>query len=117
MKRKIVYYFLMTVVGVAAFFIGKNSEQLDQTPEKLTVTEVTAESNGLSLEYSDGDTFHNIWIPAERLERQGLVNMENIVDWNTDGEELTVMTQKGYEWYTQKTEEIYKNRLFIPVAK
>lgn len=30
-----------------------------------------------------------------------------IVDWNTDGEELSIMTADGYELYAYKTEDIY----------
>lgn len=30
-----------------------------------------------------------------------------IVDWNTDGEELAIMTADGYELYAYKTEDIY----------
>ena len=116
MKRKIVYCFLMAVVGVAAFFVGKNSGQPDLPAENLKLTEVTAESNGLYLEYTDGNIFHNVWIPTEKLEHAGLINMDNIVDWNTDGEELAVMTEHGYEWYAQQTEEVYQNRLFVPVG-
>ena len=116
MKRKIVYCFLMAVVGVAAFFVGKNSRQPNLTAENLKLTEVTAESNGLYLEYTDGNIFQNVWIPAEKLEHAGLINTENIIDWNTDGKELAVMTENGYEWYAQQTEEVYKNRLFVSVG-
>lgn len=31
----------------------------------------------------------------------------SIVDWNTDGKELAIMTQDGYEMYAYKSENIY----------
>ena len=33
--------------------------------------------------------------------------VEQIVDWNTDGEELAIMTEDDYELYAYKTEDIY----------
>lgn len=33
--------------------------------------------------------------------------VESIVDWNTDGKEISMMTEDGYEYYAYKTEEVY----------
>lgn len=35
------------------------------------------------------------------------INVANIVDWNTDGQELAVFTSDGYEYYAYKSEDIY----------
>lgn len=42
-------------------------------------------------------------------------SINQIVDWNTDGEELSVFTKDGYEFYAYKTEDIYKNKLFVSI--
>ena len=81
------------------------------------LTEMTVESNGLFLEYSDGENFFTHWIPSEDLEKAGLINPANIVDWNTDGTELAFMTEIGYEWYSYKSKDVYKNRAFVPVKR
>ena len=118
MKRKILYILTTAVIGVAAFSIGKISTSVDQpetiqtTPE---LTEMTVESNGLYLEYTDGKTFFTHWIPSENLEKAGLIDTVHIVDWNTDGEELAVITENDYEYYAYKSENIYQNRAFVPV--
>ena len=126
MKRKIAYLTITAVIGVTAFFVGKNFTEPTQQPETVQaetirtapeLMEMTVESGGLYLEYTDGNNFYSYWIPAEDLENAGLINTENIVDWNTDGQELAVMTENGYEWYAYKSAEIYQNRNFVPVEK
>lgn len=44
-------------------------------------------------------------------------SINQIVDWNTDGEELSVFTKDGYEFYAYKTEDIYKNKLFVSIKE
>ena len=124
MKRKILYILTTAVIGVTAFSIGKftaptqpetvHAETIQTAPELI---EITVESNGLFLEYSDGGNFYSYWIPSDDLERAGLINTANIIDWNTDGEELSIMTKNGYEWYAYHSENVYQNRNFIPVEK
>lgn len=41
--------------------------------------------------------------------------VEKIVDFNTNGEELSLMTSDGYELYAYKSQNIYRNRLFVPI--
>lgn len=121
MKRKIAYLTLTAVIGVAAFFVGKNFEkpaqQPETIPENLERIELTAEKYGLYLEYTDGKNFYSFWIDKEDLENAGLIDTANIVDWNTDGEELAVITENDYEYYAYKSENIYQNRAFVPVEK
>lgn len=124
MKRKIAYLITTAVIGMAAFSIGKFSaptepetvqaETVQTAPELM---EMTVENGGLYLEYTDGNNFYSYWIPAEDLEKAGLINTANIVDWNTDGEELAIMTENGYEWYAYQSEDVYQNRNFVPVEK
>ena len=124
MKKKIAYLTITAVIGTAAFSIGKFSaptqpetvqaETIQTAPE---LTEMTVENSGLFLEYTDGNNFYSYWIPTEDLEKAGLINTANIVDWNTDGEELAIMTENGYEWCAYRSENVYQNRNFIPVVE
>lgn len=34
--------------------------------------------------------------------------LDSITDWNTDGKELAIMTDNGYEFYTEKQSPEYK---------
>lgn len=124
MKRKILYLTLTAVVGVTAFFVGKNFTATTTEPEIVQaetihtaseLMEMTVESGGLFLEYTDGENFYSYWIPTEDLENAGLIDTANIIDWNTDGQELAVITENDYEWYAYHSEDIYQNRNFVPV--
>ena len=122
MKKKIAYLTITAVIGVTAFSIGKFStptqpetvqaETIQTAPE---LTEMTVENGGLFLEYTDGNNFYSYWIPTEDLEKAGLIDTANIIDWNTDGTELSVMTENDYEWYAYKSADVYQNRAFVPV--
>lgn len=126
MKRKIAYLTITAVIGVTAFFVGKNfsttptqpeTVQAEETQTDPELLEMTVENGGLYLEYTDGNNFYSYWIPAEDLENAGLINTANIIDWNTNGEELAVITENDYEYYAYKSENIYQNRAFVSVEK
>ena len=90
MKRKIAYLTIMAVIGMTAFFIGKFSaptepetvqpETIQTAPE---LTEMTVESGGLYLEYTDGNNFYSYWIPSEKLADHDLINVNDIKGWET----------------------------------
>ena len=119
MKKKILYAITTAVIGVTAFFVGKNFTVQPAQPETKTpeLMEMTVKNGGLFLEYTDGENFYSYWIPSEDLERAGLIDTANIIDWNTNGEELSVITENDYEYYAYKSENIYENRAFVPVEK
>ena len=126
MKKKIACLTITAAIAVTAFFVGKNFTEPTQQPETVQaetiytapeLTEMTVESNGLYLEYSDGNNFYSYWIPTEDLEKAGLIDTANIMDWNTDGTELAVITENDYEYYAYKSADIYQNRAFVPVEK
>ena len=115
MKKKILYAITTAVIGMAAFSVGKFTASTEPETKAPELTEMTVESNGLFLEYTGGTNFYSYWIPSDDLERAGLIDTANIIDWNTDGEELAIMTENGYEWYAYQSAEIYQNRNFVPV--
>ena len=119
MKKKITYILTTAVIALAAFFVGKNFANQPEQPETKTpeLLEMTVENGGLYLEYTDGENYYTHWISSENLENAGLIDTENIIDWNTDGTELAIMTKNGYEWYAYKSADIYQNRAFVPVKK
>ena len=90
MKRKILYALTAAVIAVTAFSIGKFSapaepetvqpETIQTAPE---LTEMTVESNGLFLEYSDGNNFYSYWISSEKLADHDLINVNDIKGWET----------------------------------
>ena len=82
MKKKIAYLTITAAIAVTAFFVGKNFTEPTQQPETKTpeLTEMTVESGGLYLEYTDGENFYSYWIPLDDLEKAGLIYTANIVE-------------------------------------
>lgn len=126
MKKKIAYLTITAVIGMTAFFVGKNFSTTPTEPETVRaetiqtapeLMEMTVENGGLFLEYTDGENFYSYCIPSNDLERAGLINTANIIDWNTNGQELAVMTENDYEYYAYKSADVYQNRAFVPVEK
>lgn len=105
MKKKIAYLTITAVIGVTAFFVGKNFTESTPpetiTPEQPEITDLTVTEHGLQVDFSDNT---GVWIESADLERAGLINTANIIDWNTDGEELSVLTENDYEYYAYKEE-------------
>lgn len=92
MKRKIAYLITTAVVGVTAFFVGKNFTTTTTEPETVQpetirtapeLTEMTVENGGLYLEYTDGTNFYSYWIPSEKLADHDLINVNDIKGWET----------------------------------
>lgn len=92
MKKKILYITLTIAVSVTAFFVGKNFSTTPTQPETVQaetiqtapeLMEMTVESNGLYLEYSDGKNFYSYWIPSEKLADHDLINVNDIKGWET----------------------------------
>lgn len=92
MKRKIAYLTITAVIGVTAFFIGKNFSATPTQPETVReeetqtapeLMEMTVENGGLYLEYTDGNNFYSHWIPSENLADHDLINVNDIKGWET----------------------------------
>ena len=92
MKKKILYAITTAVIGVTAFFIGKNFSITPTQPETVQpetiqtapeLMEMTVENGGLYLEYTDGTNFYSYWIPSEKLADHDLINVNDIKGWET----------------------------------
>lgn len=101
MKRKIAYLTLTAVIGVTAFFVGKNFTEQPMQPETKVpeLTEMTVESGGLYLEYSDGNNFYSYWIPSEKLADHNLINVNDIKGWETyDTGDIIGIELQAHDW-------------------
>ena len=126
MKRKIAYIFTTAVISLTAFSIGKFTSESD-TPDQKTTKTATVETETAqeiksieTTEYGMLITFGDdsgVFADTESLEKAGLINTANIIDWNTDGQELAVITKNDCEYYAYRSADMYQNRAFIPVEK
>lgn len=82
------------------------------TPDSQEIKDLVVTEYGLQISFEDNT---GIWIETEALKKAGLIDTANIIDWNTDGKELAVITRNDYEYYAYKSENIYQNRAFVPV--
>lgn len=88
MKKKILYILTTAVITLTAFYIGRNTAEpttkvIHTMPEKVDL------SNPKQFDYIN--TF-----------------LGSVVDWNTDGKELAIMTSNDYELYANKQASIYQ---------
>lgn len=91
MKRKLIYVMTAVALSATAFFIGQETGQ-KQCEQAKTNLDLNNEQD---------------WDAACDF-------MAQIVDWNTDGKELSVITKDGYELYGVKSQDIY-DLSYIPI--
>ena len=86
--------------GIAAYNTTKAAEPV-KAESRQNATEITSETQKLDYsqeqDYSYADSF-----------------IADIVDWNTNGEELALMTSDGYEFYAYKSQNEYDfNKAYV----
>lgn len=97
MKKKILYILTTAVIILTAFYIGRNTAEpttkvIHTMPGKVDL------SNSKQFNYIDNF-------------------LGSVVDWNTDGKELAIITSNGYELYANKQETIYQEdiKAYLPL--
>lgn len=86
--------------GISAYNTTKTAEPAE-AESRQNATEITSETQKLDYsqeqDYSYADSF-----------------IADIVDWNTNGEELSLMTSDGYEFYSYKSADEYDfNKAYV----
>lgn len=87
-NKNITQIVLIIVIGIIAFLIGRMTVQQDYEKTHLDLEN--------DLDYDLACDF-----------------MSTIVDWNTNEEELSVMTENGYEFYAYRSDSVYNTLAFI----
>lgn len=88
--------------GISAYKTTKTAaEPVKAESRQNSATEITSETQKLDYsqeqDYSYADSF-----------------IADVVDWNTDGEELALMTSDGYEFYAYKSANEYDfNKAYV----
>lgn len=91
MKKKILYILTTAVITLTAFYIGRNT-----APHTTTAKAKVIHTMPEKVDLSNKDQFNYID-----------TFLGSIVDWNTDGKEMAIMTSDGYELYLNKQASIY----------
>lgn len=83
MKKKIAYITLTAAIALTAFCIGRNTASTLQ-PETITV---------------ERETIKKVEVPTIP---ENYINVEDVVNWNTDGTELSLTMADDSEYYYYK---------------
>lgn len=87
--------------GISAYNTTKTAAEPAKAESRQNATEITSETQKLDYsqeqDYSYADSF-----------------VGDVVDWNTDGIELALMTSDGYEFYAYKSANEYAfNKAYV----
>lgn len=87
--------------GISAYNTTKAAAEPVKAESRQNATEITSETQKLDYsqeqDYSYADSF-----------------IADVVDWNTDGTELALMTSDGYEFYAYKSADEYEfNKAYV----
>lgn len=93
--KKLVITALMTLTIGASFYIGRvTAEPKEVIVKDLKIVTVTEPAKEELKENIEEDNYNNI-------------DVGDIIDWNTNGEEISLITKDGYEYYAYKSGSIY----------
>lgn len=93
------------VFSVASILLSISNLYLSthKTQEKLELQDISKTENNLTLHINNRE----LHIPKEKLEDYFLIDLDEVVDWNTDGTELAISLKNGNELYATQSENIY----------
>lgn len=96
----------VTLLTLTTIFSGISAYKTTKTASvsrQNSATEITKETHNGKLDYS-----------AEQDYSYADSFIADVVDWNTDGEELALMTSDGYEFYAYKSKNEYDfNKAYV----
>lgn len=103
-KKSVIALLTATTIfsGISAYNSTRSAaEPIKAESRQNSATEITSETQKLDYsqeqDYSYADSF-----------------VADIVDWNTNGEELSIMTSDGYEFYAYKSQNVYDfNKAYV----
>lgn len=101
-KLTVILLTLTTIFSrISAYNTTKTATEPVKAESRQNATEITSETQKLDYsqeqDYSYADSF-----------------IADVVDWNTNGEELSLMTSDGYEFYAYKSKNEYDfNKTYV----
>lgn len=94
---------LLTLTTIFSGISAYNTTRTAAVSRQNAATEITTETHNGKLDYS-----------AEQDYSYADSFIADVVDWNTNGEELALMTSDGYEFYAYKSANEYEfNKAYV----
>lgn len=103
-KYKSLHIITIAALSLGCFFSGRATVHYENITEPKQTAQAIQTETKTTLDLNDPKDFE-----------LACDFMGKIVDFNTNGEELSLMTSDGYELYAYKSQNIYRNRLFVPI--
>lgn len=100
---------ILTLLALLYICMNKANNYHDD----ITVSSIQQTENNLVISLQD-DT--SITISKLQLEEKGFINLDDIVDWNSNGDEIAISLKNGYEYYATKSQNIYTPKFKSYVA-
>ena len=95
MKKLVITLLVALTIG-ASFYIGRIT-----TEPKEIIKEVVVKDLEITTEEEKEETKEVV------VDGEYFINVEDIIDWNTNGEEISLITKDGYEYYAYKSGSVY----------
>lgn len=80
-----------------AYYVGTQSVEPETITKVVTETEVVEK--------------------VVEVENENLIDPADIVDWNTNGEEISILTKDDYEYYAYKQSNEYNNLRYYAITE
>lgn len=110
--NKYIKYTLVAIVLLyavtATLLLGIAVTKDTKRNESTNVTSIESSNKKVYMQIEKGNESFIVSVPTEDFEKACLVDPANIVDWNTDGKEMAIITKSDTEMYAYKSENIYK---------
>lgn len=100
----IVLFYVITTTLLLGVIVTKDSKR----NESANVTSIESSNKKVYMQIEKGNESFIVSVPTEDFEEACLVDPANIVDWNTDGKELSLTTKSDIEMYAYKSANIYR---------
>lgn len=91
---------ILTLLALLYICMNKANNYHDD----IAVSSIHQTETALVIHLQDNTS---ITISKLQLEEKGFINLDDIVDWNTNGDEIAISLRNGYEYYATKTKNIY----------
>lgn len=91
---------ILTLLALLYICMNKANNYHDD----IAVSSIHQTETALVIHLQDNTS---ITISKLQLEEKGFINLADIVDWNTGGDELAITVKGDYEYYATKSQNVY----------
>ena len=95
---------LLSIILTLSTLLYLSISKANNNYNDITVSSIHQTETALVIHLQDNTS---ITISKLQLEEKGFFNLDDIVDWNTGGDELAITVKGDYEYYATKSQNVY----------